>query len=138
MRGKRRKRGKGTAGLSGELGLKELQHLSRSHSCWSIPFSAEGGREKTSPIHTLPELLLKVASMANRRGTTEFLDCQGEATLAFCCLEKWANKEIFWWSKLHFSHGLHLLQQNLVQFQFTSGLLARMGICLLHLSTKNV
>lgn len=31
MRGKRRKRGKGAAGLPGELGLKQLQHLSRSH-----------------------------------------------------------------------------------------------------------
>lgn len=51
MRGKRRKRGKGTAGLSGELGLKELQHLSRSHSCWSIPFSGEGGREKTCLLY---------------------------------------------------------------------------------------
>jgi len=107
MRGKRRKRGKGTAGLSDCMGLKELHHLSRSHSCWSILFSGEGGkREDMSPMHTLPELLLKVAGMANRRATTEFLGCQGEATLAFCCLEKWVN-EMFWSSKLHFSHGLH-------------------------------
>lgn len=60
-----------------------------------------------SPIHTLPELLLKVAGMANRRGTAEFLGSQGEASLAFCCLEKWATQEIFSWSRLHFSHWLH-------------------------------
>lgn len=49
MKGKRRKRGKGTASLSGKLGLKELQHL-RS---WSIPFSGEGRREKMSLTHNV-------------------------------------------------------------------------------------
>lgn len=73
MRGKRRKRGKGTAGLSGELGLKELQHLSRSRSCWSIPFSGDAGREKTRLLYTLPELLPQVASMANRGALQNFL-----------------------------------------------------------------
>lgn len=87
-------------------------------------------------IHMLPELLLTFASMVKWKGTTEFLGYQGEVTLPFCCLEKQANEEdllvvpttFFTWAA-----SLQLYQWNLVQFQVTSGLLAKMGICYIYL-----
>lgn len=75
MREKRRKRGKGTAGLSGEFGLNKLHAFQQKPQFLVHPIQW-GGRERedTRPIHTLPELLLTFASMVNRKGTTEFLD----------------------------------------------------------------
>lgn len=53
----------------------------------------------------------------------------------FCCLEKLANEEV---CISHMGCIAPALSVNPLQFQFTSGMLARIRICLLHISTKQV